>query len=105
MSAWALMLGLGLAVALFAGAAAGAFAAGNALKKLAAIFISLVAAALTLALLGASSAAPIAVMAIAFAYCLVGVALVVRLQEAYGSIEQSDLDAADERDEPAEPLP
>lgn len=99
----ALMIGLALAMALVLGGAVAAFASGNALKKVAAILSALVGAGLAAALLGAPSGTLIAVAAIAFAYCVVGVAVLVRLQEAYGSIETSDLDAADEQDEPREP--
>lgn len=98
-----LMIGLALAVALVAGGAVAAFTSSNALKKVAALLTALVGAALAIALLGAPSSVLIAVAAIAFAYCVVGVAVIVRLQEAYGSIEISDIDGADEQDEPREP--
>jgi hypothetical protein len=98
--ALALMIGLALAVALVAGGAVAAYGAGNALKKTAAVITALAGALLALALLGAPSAALLAVAAIALAYCIVGVAVTVRLQEMYGSVEASDLDAADEQDEP-----
>ncbi len=100
MTAPALMVGLALAIALVAGGAAAACASGNALKKLAAVLTALVGAGLALALLGAPSAALLAGVVIAFGYCVVGAAVAVRLHEAYGSIETSDLDAADEQDEP-----
>ena len=103
MTSLALMVGLALAIALVAGGAAAAFASSNALKKVAAILTALGGATLAAALLGAPSSALLAGAAIAFAYCVVGVAVVVRLQEAYGSIETSELDAADEQDEPREP--
>jgi hypothetical protein len=99
----ALMIGLALAMALVAGGAVAAFVSSNALKKVAAVLTALVGAALAAALLGAPSGVLIAAAAVAFAYCVVGVAAVVRLQEAYGSIESSELDAADEQDEPKEP--
>jgi hypothetical protein len=99
----ALMVGLALAIALVAAGAVAAFASSNALKKVAAVLTALVGAALVAAMLGAPSSVLIAAAAIAFAYCAVGIAVVVRLQEAYGSIETSDLDAADEQDESREP--
>ncbi len=99
----ALMIGLALAMALVAGGAVAAFVSSNALKKVAAVLTALVGAALAAALLGAPGGVLIAAAAIAFAYCVVGVAVVVRLQEVYGSIETRDLDAADEQDEPREP--
>jgi uncharacterized membrane protein AbrB (regulator of aidB expression) len=98
-----LMVGLALAIALVTAGAVTAFVSSNALKKVAAVLTALVGATLAAALLGAQSSLLIAVAAIAFAYCVVGIAVVVRLQEAYGSIESSDLDAADEQDEPREP--
>ena len=97
------MVGLALAIALVAGGAVAAFASSNALKKIAAVLTALVGAALAAAMLGAPDGVLIAVAAVAFAYCALGVAVVVRLQEAYGSIEASELDAADEQDEPREP--
>lgn len=97
------MIGLTLAIALVAGGAVTAFASANALKKVAAVLTALAGAAFTAALLGGPNVVLIAVAAIAFAYCVMGVAVVVRLQEAYGSIETGELDAADEQDEPREP--
>jgi hypothetical protein len=97
------MIGLALAIALVAGGAVAAFASSNVLKKVAALLTALVGAALSAALLGAPSSLLIAAAAVVFAYCAVGVAVAVRLQEAYGSIETGDLDAADEQDEPREP--
>jgi multisubunit Na+/H+ antiporter MnhC subunit len=96
------MLGLTLAIALLAGGLVSAFASANALKKVAALSTALVGACLALALLGAPGAAVLAAVAIAFAYCVAGVAVAVRLQEAYGSVEVSELDAADDQDEPRE---
>jgi hypothetical protein len=99
----ALAVGLALAIALVAGGAVTAFVSANAVKKISATLTCLVGAGLTLALLGAPSSAVIAVVAIALGYAAIGVAITVRLQEAYGGIEASDLDAADEHDEPREP--
>jgi hypothetical protein len=42
-------------------------------------------------------------VAIAFAYCVVGVSIMVRLQESYASTEAAEIDAADDGDEPPEP--
>jgi hypothetical protein len=97
------IIGLALAVALVAGGAVTAFASSNALKKTAAVVTALAGALLALALLGAPSVALVAAVAVAFAYCVVGVAISVRLQEAYGSVETGDVDAADEQDEPRGP--
>jgi hypothetical protein len=98
----ALFLSLALAVALVAGGAVAAFASGNALKKIAAVLIALVGATLALGVLGAPTIALSAAVAIALAYVATGVAVAVRLQEAYGAIEAREIDAADERDEPRE---
>lgn len=103
MSAPALTLGLALAVALLAGGAVTAFTANNALKKIAAVLTALVGAALSLSLVGAPSVAIIGAVAIALAYCVIGVSVAVRLQEAYGSVDLNEADAADEQDEPREP--
>ena len=102
MTSLALVFGLALGVALLSGGSVAAFASAHALKKVAAVLMALVGAALVLALLGAPSAAVLAAVAIAFAYCIVGVAIAARLQEAYGSVELDELDAADEQDEPRE---
>jgi hypothetical protein len=97
------MIGLALAVALIAGGAVTTFASNNALKKVTAVVSSLVGACVALALLGAPAAALVAGVALAFAYCIAGVAIAVRLQEAYGSVEQAHLDSVDDQDEPSEP--
>jgi uncharacterized protein YaiL (DUF2058 family) len=102
-SAPALTLGLALAVALLAGGAVTAFTVNNALKKIAAVLTALVGAALSLSLVGAPSVAIIGAVAIALAYCVIGVSVAVRLQEAYGSVDLNEADAADEQDEPREP--
>jgi hypothetical protein len=101
----ALAIGLALAVALSSAGAVSAFVAANALKKLAAVLTTLVGAALVLALLQAPSSAVLAGAAAAFAYLLAGAAIVVRLQEGYGTIESDELDAADHEDEPREAAP
>jgi hypothetical protein len=79
-----------------------AFTSANAGKRVAAVLVALVAAMLALAAFGAPASALIAAGALAFVYCAVGVALMVRLQEAYGGIEVKDIDAADEQSEPRE---
>jgi hypothetical protein len=42
-------------------------------------------------------------IAAAFAQLVIGVAVGVRLQEAYGGVEAAEFDAADDANEPAEP--
>lgn len=103
MNAPGLVLALALSVVLLSGGAVAAFASANTLKKVAAVLIALAGAALALAALQAPSLAIVASIAIAFGYAVVGVAVVVRLQEAYGSIESDEIDAADRQDEPREP--
>lgn len=93
---------LALAIALVAGGAVTAFASSNALKRVMAVLVALVGAALALGALGAPAIAVTAAVAIALGYVAVGVAVVVRIQEAYGAVEMRDLDAADEEDEPRE---
>jgi len=105
MTAPALLAGLVLAIALIASGAVGAFTTANALKKVGAIAVALGGALLALALLQAPNLALIALVAVSFAYAVVGVALAVRLQEAYGVIETDEIDAADEQDEPRGPRP
>ena len=105
MNTFALLLGLALAVSLIVGGAVTAFVSGNALKKVVAVATALIGADVALALLGAPSVALVAASALAFAYCLIGAAVVVRLQEAYGGVELPEVDAADEQDEPRENSP
>ena len=92
-----------VAIALALIAALTAHASANATKRLVAVIVALFAAILALAALGAPQTALIAAGAVAFAYCVIGVALVVRLQEAYGVVEVAEFDAADEASEPREP--
>jgi len=96
-------LALAAALALALAGVAGLFAASNATKRLACVAIGLIGAAATSAILGAPTAALIAVVAAAFGYVTIAAALTVRAQEAYGSAEAPDLDAADADDEAKEP--
>ncbi len=97
-----LVVGLSCALALIAGGAVTAFAAGNAIKKLAGVLVALVGAALVLGVVGAPSVAIVAAVAIALGYATIGVSLAVRAQEVYGVIEEHDLDAADAQQESPE---
>jgi hypothetical protein len=83
--------------------AAQATAAPNATKRVGGIVVAHIGAVLALAVLGAPESVLIAAVAIALAQVVVGVAIVVRLQEAYGAIESRDVDVADDSAEPAEP--
>ncbi len=94
-----------LAVATFltlAGAVA-ALSSGNAMKRLAGVLVALVGAALALAALGAPEESLTTAVAIAFGYAVVGVAVIVRLQETYGGVGAAEVDAADAQSEPREP--
>jgi hypothetical protein len=80
-----------------------AWASANTAKRVAGFIVAIVFAVIALAALGAPSAALMAGIAIAFAYCVLGVSVLVRMQEAYGSAEVADADAADSESEPREP--
>ena len=75
----------------------------NLTKRLIALFVTMVGALLAASILHADSGALIAGVAVATAYAALGFALLVRLQEAYQSIETDDVDGADLSDEPPEP--
>ena len=70
----------------------------------AALLASNVAARLAgLGVAGVPEALILAAAAILFAGLAVGVALAIRLQEAYGGIESTEIDAADAQSEPESP--
>lgn len=96
-------LGLGVCTALLVAGGASALMSASVTKRLLGVLIAIVAALLALAALGAAQAATIAGVAVAFAYCVIGVALLVRLQESYGGSDTAEIDAADAQSEPAEP--
>ena len=96
-------LQLAAAAALLMIGAVTALSSNNVAKRLAGLLIASIGAVLGLAGLGAPEAALIAGLAAVFAQILVGVALLVRLQEAYGVTEFAEIDAADAESEPAEP--
>lgn len=94
---------------LMAGAAAlvmiGAVAAllsGNAIKRLGGVLVAGFGAIASLAAMGAGNQAVVAGVALLIAYAVLGAAIVVRLQEGYGSIEAPDIDAADGEEEARE---
>jgi predicted tellurium resistance membrane protein TerC len=105
MSAAVVAYGAAFAIALVVAmsAALAAFTSSNATKRVAALLVALIGAVLAAAALGAPASVLIAGGALAFVYCTVGVALIVRLQEAYGGVEVFEIDAADEQSEPREP--
>jgi hypothetical protein len=92
-----------LAIALVLLGVSAAFAAHNAVVRLAGVPIALLGGVCALAALGAPPAALILAAAVGLAYALVGAAIVILLQESYGSVESAALDAADSAAEPPEP--
>lgn len=83
------------AVALVVIGAMAALLLGNAIKRLAGLLIAGFGAIAALAVLGASDGALLVGVAVLLAQTAIGVALVVRLQEAYGAVDAGDIDAAD----------
>lgn len=90
-------------VALLMIGAVTAWASTNALKRVAGLMLALIGAILAMAVLGAPGFALLAGVAAAAASLLVGVALLVRLQESYGGVETPEFDLADDQSEPIEP--
>lgn len=80
-----------------------AWTSSNVMKRVAGLLLTLLASVLALAALHAPGAALIGGLVIAFATLALGVALLVRLQEAYGGLDVAAFDAADEESEPREP--
>lgn len=74
----------------------------NAVKRVAGFVIAGFGATVALAALGAPDGALVASVAIMFAQAVIGVALIVRLQESYGAIEAPEIDSADRDDEARE---
>ena len=94
---------LGVAVVLLSVAAAISLGAANLVRRLVALFLALLGAILATSALHADSGVMLAGVTVAGAYAAISVALLVRSQETYQSVEADDLDAADLGDEPAEP--
>lgn len=88
------------AIALVVIGAAAVLVQANAVKRVIGLAIAGFGAIAALAALGASDGALVAGVAIVFAQTVVGVVLIIRLQESYGAIEAPEIDAAD-RDEHA----
>lgn len=86
---------LGATVALAMIGAVSALLSANAIKRVSGLLVSGFGAVAALAALGAGSAPVIAGVAVLFVYAVIGTAIVVRLQESYGSIEAPEIDAAD----------
>jgi hypothetical protein len=96
-------IALAVAFALLMAGAVTAWRTANSARRLAGILCAHIAAILGLGVLGAPPMAAVTAVAIAFAYCAIGVAVTVRLQESYASTEAGEIDAADDQSEPAEP--
>ncbi len=90
-------------VALLMIGAVTAWTSTNVFKRVAGLVIALIAAILALAVLGAPSFALMAGVSAAAANLLIGLALLVRLQESYGGVETPEFDLADDQSEPTEP--
>jgi len=97
------VIGLVLASALLMTGAGVAVAASSVVRRLIGVLVALLAAVLAAAALGSSQAVVVAAVAITFAYCALGVGVLVRLQEAYGATETGEIDSADDATERAEP--
>lgn len=99
----ALRLEVALSVALLAVGAVMALSSANVVKRVAGLLIAHLAALMALASLKLGGVVLMAALGVALAVLLLGVALLVRLQEAYGAVETLDLDTADSQSEPLEP--
>lgn len=84
------------ALTLLVASAAIASAATHAVKKLMGAVLTVLAALVALAVIGAPAQALVAGAAAAFGLLVVGVGIAVRLQEAYGDVDQRALDGGDE---------
>lgn len=103
MNSLAPLVSLALAILVVTAGLVSIFTSANALKKVAAVLTALVGAGLVLAFMEGPPVALALTGAIMLGYALAGVAIAVRLQEAYGSAEHSKIDSLDEQDEPQEP--
>ena len=96
-------LHLALAVALLLVGVVTAWTSGNVAKRLAGVALALTGSLIALGVLDAPAALLIAGAGVGFAQLVVGVALLVRLQESYGGAEAPDFDAADGQSDAQEP--
>lgn len=94
---------LAAAIVLLTLAAASCLSTNNMSRRLIALFVAMVGAILAASGLHAGGGVLIVAVGVTAAYSAIGVALLVRSQEAYQSIEVDELDAADLSDEPLEP--
>jgi hypothetical protein len=91
---------IGGAMALLMIGAVAALMSSNAMKRLVGVSIATLGALAALAALGAPDGALVAGAALLLGQTVIGVAIVVRLQEGYGGVETPDIDTADASDEP-----
>ncbi len=93
------LAGFAIAITFVLISAIAAYTSSNAIKRVVAVLLGLIGAVLVAALVGAPPAATLVGVALMFGYAVLGIALTVRAQESYGSIEVADLDAADDQTE------
>ncbi|MGD9815018.1 MAG: hypothetical protein AB7Q23_02560 [Hyphomonadaceae bacterium] len=96
-------LAVAVAVALAIGGGVGAWTAANAVKRAVGVAVALIGAMIGCAGLGAPPALIVAGVGVAFAYVVVAVSLVVRLQEGYGGVEVPEIERAEAEAERAGP--
>lgn len=94
----------GSVVLLVAGATA-ALTAPNAIKRLVGLTIAGFGVLAALAALQAPQAALVTAVAVLLAQAVVGVAIVVRTQEGYATVETPEIDAVDAESEAQDPAP
>jgi hypothetical protein len=97
------MANLATALVLLCLGAAASLGANNVGRRVIALFVAMTGAILAAAGLHADGGVLIAGVAVTAAYSAIGVALLVRAQEGYRSVEADELDASDLGDEPLEP--
>lgn len=98
----ALRLTLAAALLLFACGASLAWTSVSFIKRVAGMLMALLGSLLALAALNATPAAMIAGVAVFLVYAVIGVSLLVRLQEDYGVTEIAEIDSVDGDAEPSE---
>jgi hypothetical protein len=97
------LLSFAAAVLLLFSGAGVALAAQNVTKRFIAIFIAMLGAMLAAAALHVNAANLMAGAAVAAAYVIIAIPVMIRVQEQYGGIEADGLDAADLAGEPPGP--
>jgi hypothetical protein len=86
---------------LLAGIAA-AMSGASVTKRLIGVLVAMIGALLAAAAAGASLSLIVVGAALTLAYSAIGAALLVRLQESYGTVETFEIDAADAESDTAE---